>query len=211
MQSPHPQPVSPIVVPFDGVGELLLRPLTNTDDDRARCHKAFELLSPEARMSRFWTRSLRVSEKMVTRLIAADQVNDVVWAAIDPHRPWIPGLGGASFWRDPLRPERAEFSVTIADSYQNRGLGTLVLALVWIIARQRGVTEFVSHIRPENQASRHWLGAMGGTSRAHTGEIVIRWPLVSAQALINSSSKSRRAIGRRMVELEPLLFPDPSA
>ncbi|QQL45494.1 GNAT family N-acetyltransferase [Sulfuriroseicoccus oceanibius] len=202
------QPKSPLVIPFHSGGELLLRPLTPTKDDRQRCHNAFDRLSPEARMSRFWTRSQHLSDKVVTRLITADQIHDVVWAAIDPNRPWIPGLGGASFWSSNQPAHCAEFSITIGDHYQNQGLGTLLLALLWTIARHRDIREFVAHIRPENKPALHWLGAMGGTSKAEAGEIIVEWPLIPAQRLLASRSATQRAVGQRMKQLEPLLFPN---
>ena len=49
------------------------------------------------------------------------------------------------------RSERAEFAITVADDYQNRGAGTLLLQRLVGIARAGGVRELVAEVLEDNR------------------------------------------------------------
>lgn len=47
--------------------------------------------------------------------------------------------------------DRAELALTVADKYQNRGAGTLLLQHLVAVARRSGVRELVAHVLDENR------------------------------------------------------------
>jgi RimJ/RimL family protein N-acetyltransferase len=51
----------------------------------------------------------------------------------------------------PQRPGEAEAAIVIEDSFQNRGLGTVLLDRLLTFARGHGITAFVAEINAENE------------------------------------------------------------
>eukprot|EP01031_Cornospumella_fuschlensis_P044723 gene44723-54693_t len=132
-----------------------------TPEDRGRIAEAFSLLSPESRYFRFWTRMREINPRLIEELCSPDQKDHVAWAML--HRDWedLPGLGGGSFWRMKEDPEAAEVSFTVADELQGKGVGTLLLAVLWVHAETLGIQRFVGHVLTENLAMRAWWEALG--------------------------------------------------
>lgn len=150
----------PIVTLPDGA-RAQLRPLTPAD--KPRVQEAFRRLSHSSRYSRFFTPLEVLDGALLDRLTSADGVDHVVWAALDPDRPNDPGMGAASFWRSQSDPVEAEFSLTIADEHQGRGIGSLLLATLWILARRVGIERFRLIALSENFPVIHWMETIGAT------------------------------------------------
>lgn len=51
-----------------------------------------------------------------------------------------------------LDDERAEVAVEVADHLHDRGLGTLLIERLGVVAERHGVTRFVAEVLPENRA-----------------------------------------------------------
>ena len=51
-----------------------------------------------------------------------------------------------------LAPARAEVAVEVADHLHGRGLGTILIERLAVIAEQRGITHFVAEVLSENRA-----------------------------------------------------------
>lgn len=158
----------PIVALKDG-SRAQLRPLTPAD--KPRVQEAFRRLSRESRYSRFFTPMVVLDGALLDRLTSADGVDHVVWAALDPDRPQDPGLGAASCWRSPTDPAEAEFSVTVADEHQGRGIGTLLLATLWILARRIGIERFRLISLSENFPVIHWMETIGASVDCESGTV----------------------------------------
>jgi len=134
-------------------------------------------------MNRFWSNNASLSEKMIDHLLNADQLNHVVWAALDPSDPELPGIGAASYWRDPNNPTTAEFSITVGARFQRHGIGTLLLALLWLIARRHGIQSFFGHVRFDNRPALRWFGKIGVDSTVQSGDIHVNWQLRSPEEI----------------------------
>jgi GNAT superfamily N-acetyltransferase len=52
----------------------------------------------------------------------------------------------------PLAPTRAEVAVEVADHLHGRGLGTILIERLAVIAEQQGITHFVAEVLRENSA-----------------------------------------------------------
>jgi GNAT superfamily N-acetyltransferase len=154
---------------------VLVRPVEASD--REAVVAAFARLSPDSRYFRFWTRYERLPDSILRRFLTADHVRQSVWAALDPERPDEPGYGAGSWWRDATCPEVAEVSFTVADEVQHRGLGTLLLAVLWSAARPMGIRRFIGHALPDNHAVLDWFRALGATIEAASGQLTMRLDL----------------------------------
>ncbi|MCB1232486.1 MAG: GNAT family N-acetyltransferase [Verrucomicrobiae bacterium] len=161
-----PQGDYPTVELKDG-GRAILRPITPAD--KPMVQEAFRRLSREARYSRFFTPLEVLDGKLLDQLTTADGKNHVVWAAMDAQNPNDPGMGAASFWRSKDDPGEAEFSVTVADDHQGRGIGTLLLATLWILARHVGIERFRLVALSENFPVLHWMETLGAAVDCDNG------------------------------------------
>ncbi len=141
---------------------VLIRPFTL--DDRDRLAEAFRLLSPESSYFRFWTRFRELNPKFIDDLCSTDQVDHIGWVMIHRQRDDIPGLGGASLWRMATDSQAAEVSFTVADEFQGRGVGTMLLAVLWLHARLLGIERLVGLVLDSNIAMRSWWESLGATS-----------------------------------------------
>jgi len=60
-------------------------------------------------------------------------------------------VGVARFIRIPREPDRAETAVTVIDSWQRRGVGTVLLSELAQRASEEGIRYFTAEILAENQ------------------------------------------------------------
>ena len=151
--------------------------------DREMLATGYQLLSPDARYQRFWTRTGEViGEHMLDRLLTVDDESHAIWAVIDSSRKY-PGMGAASYWRHPDDPTKAEFSCTVLDGDHGRGIGTLLLALLWLDAYSKGIEEFVAYTMPENQQVLGWMLATGGQGEWDGYKAIFRWNLTDVSLI----------------------------
>ncbi|WP_075089762.1 GNAT family N-acetyltransferase [Verrucomicrobium spinosum] len=76
---------------------------------------------------------------------------------------------------------RAEISFTVADEVQHRGVGSLLLALLWMRACGAGITEFFGVVLPDNYTVLDWFRALGARMTLHGGQYVFELDLNEAK------------------------------
>ena len=172
-------------------------------DDRENLAEAYRRLSPDARYNRFWTHTGEsVGDAMLSRVLAQDPERHVSWCILDPTRDFPP-IGGASWWRDNAAPEEAEISAIVLDDDQNRGIGTLLLAIMWHTARKAGIRTLVGYSLAENRRAANWMRDCGGEGSWDGYKLVFRWDLENPDAIPDTA---RGADLRKWLEmLEPHL------
>lgn len=170
---------------------VVVRPLGKTD--RAGLAEAYRRLSPAARYHRFWTHTGEVlGEKMLDKLLDQDPQKHLSWAVLDSSREF-PGLGVASWWRNPRNPEEAEFSVTVLDDDHGRGVGTLLLAVMWLTAFHAGVNQFVAHALTENRQAAQWMRDCGAVGEWDGYNLIFRWNLEDLDRLPHTPASTALA------------------
>ncbi len=122
----------------------------------------------------------------------------------------------------------AEIAVTIADSHQHQGLGSLLLGVLAEVAKRGGIIEFIALVHSENTAMPGLLEQFGGIQRAIVGEdIEVTFPVsaISVQvpnstagncetpgeaawAIINRTSAKLRRFANLHPELPEIVGPD---
>lgn len=124
--------------------------------DRELLRQGFEALSPDTRRLRFFGAKTQLTDAELAQLTQLDGINHFALGAVreGPHGE-VEGLGVARFVRDPRNPEVAEAAVTVKDTAQGRGLGTLLLRRLAAAARERGVTRFCGEFLAVNE--RVWV------------------------------------------------------
>jgi acetyltransferase len=160
---------------------VIVRPLA--EDDRAAVAEAYRRLSPEARYQRFWTRTGEmIGDAMLDRLIRQDPATHMTWVVLDPARDF-PAIGGASWWRNVENPDEAEFSAMVLDDDHGRGIGTLLLAVVWLSAFRAGIKQMVGYTLVDNRKAAKWLRDCGAKGSWDGYKLIFRWDLADLASL----------------------------
>ena len=60
-------------------------------------------------------------------------------------------------------------AVTIVDSHQRRGLGTLLFAAIALVAADAGIGAFIAIVHGENHGMSRLMRDLGGTARGRPG------------------------------------------
>ena len=76
-------------------------------------------------------------------------------------------MGAARFMRAPDDPAQAEFSCTVADAWQRRGVGTALVERLAARARSLGVEQFVAVILVGNEPARRPVHHVGREVTEH--------------------------------------------
>jgi GNAT superfamily N-acetyltransferase len=189
----------PPVIHLENGAAVLLRLLA--PEDREAVIESFRRLSPDSRYYRLWSNQRTLPDSLLNRFLHAEPGQHETWAALHPESPLEPGCGGASFWRSEAHPEQAEISLTVADECQHSGVGTVLLAVLWLRARRAGIGEFFGHVLPDNYAMLGWMRALGARLKLERGQFVFHLPL-EADALKPTPAGARFA--SRLRELEGL-------
>jgi RimJ/RimL family protein N-acetyltransferase len=128
-------------------------------EDAPLVRLGFDQLSDRSRQFRFLRAMPRLSEDDLSFLAGADG-NEVIGAldlAAEPPQP----VGMARYVRLPARPETAEVAITVIDSHQGRGLGTLLFGCLAWQAERTGLRGFVALVHHGNRQMRSLLDDLG--------------------------------------------------
>jgi GNAT superfamily N-acetyltransferase len=149
-QEPAPRAAPPPEVPErvtlrDGA---VLQVSRITPADAPLLADAFSRLSEESRRLRFLGPKLRLTDSELQYLTEVDGHRHEAIGAIDPHTGR--GVAVGRFVRDPADPSRAEVAITVADEWQHRGLGKLMLERLADRARENGIRSFTALVATDN-------------------------------------------------------------
>lgn len=169
-------------------GELVdFRPVKQNDKETIQ--KGMLALSSKSRYFRFFSPILKLSDTQLYNFTEIDQQNHVAWIALAHNEPERRGLGVARFIRIQNQPEIAEFGIVIIDSYQQRGLGTILLAVLYRMASIKGIKILRGFVLPDNKVMSSWLGRLGAVGVYENG--VYRMDLTVSDYLLPSKNRPR--------------------
>ncbi|HKX18763.1 MAG TPA: GNAT family N-acetyltransferase, partial [bacterium] len=169
---PYPVSRETDVVLRDG-STLHVRPIR--PDDESGLLGFYAALSPEARLMRFFSPLSDAGlEQQVRRDVAVDHARRV-------------GLVGTHGGRDQIVAEasyaagdgdHAEVAFAVADAYQGRGIGTILLGQLAEIAAGHGIHEFQALVLPDNQRMIEVFREAGFPVAVHHSgwELVVTFP-----------------------------------
>ena len=141
-------------------------------EDKELIADGVKLMSVEGLYLRFFMQIKKLSDQQLDYLTSADQIDHIAWGVLDENCPEFPGLGIARFVREPGNPKIAEAAVTVLDSYQGQGIGTLLLAVLHHSARVNGIEILRSIVLIENSALIKSLKKLGGKSHSADGNTI---------------------------------------
>jgi acetyltransferase len=182
---------------------VVARPLS--PDDRELVAEGYRRLSPEARYQRFWVRDGEIiGDAMLDRLLTDQPPKHAIWTVFDPELEDFKALGAASFWRSDKDPTEAEFSVTVIDEHQGRGVATLLLGILWVVAFRFGIERFVGYTTPENLSALRWMRGTGAAGEWDGYNAIFRWDLTDLNLI--PATPSGTDLAGRLAELADQLL-----
>jgi RimJ/RimL family protein N-acetyltransferase len=149
---------------------VLLRPLHRTD--RAAFVAAFDRLSEETRYTRFMTPVQRLTNAEVDYFLDIDHRTHEALVAL--HGETGEQLGLGRYVSTPEVPEEAELAFTIADAWQGRGVGGVLLDALADLARERGITRLTADVLAENLPMRRLFARLPGATWSASEAGVVR-------------------------------------
>jgi GNAT superfamily N-acetyltransferase len=165
-----------LAVRLDDGTPIGLRPVIPADREALR--NGFREMSQTSRYMRFFASGNEMSEAQARYFSEIDQVNHVAVCAIEPLRRQR-GYGIARFIRDHDKPNSAEFAIAVIDEMQHRGLGTALLAALFLRAKAAGLRTLYGEYMAENPVIPHWLPKLNAVVRPSGDESygIIQWPI----------------------------------
>lgn len=112
----------------------------------------YKSLSYKSKYFRFISPPREISEKDLRYLTEIDFKNHVAIVAVAVRESGKLPLGVARYIKLSESPCPAEFAITVADPYQNMGIGTIFLKLMVEHARNNDVSCLIGYVLNENQA-----------------------------------------------------------
>jgi RimJ/RimL family protein N-acetyltransferase len=139
--------IDPIQVSAKDGAEFLLRPVLPGDAERFERDGSF---SRETLYRRY--QGGAPTQSRLAYLFEVDYVGHFVWVVTDGAEG--PVIADARFIRDEGDPGSAEVALTVADAYQNRGIGTLLLGALAVAALVDGIKRFHARVLADNPPAR---------------------------------------------------------
>jgi acetyl coenzyme A synthetase (ADP forming)-like protein len=143
--------------------------------DATRVEDYLIAMSPETRRLRFWSQAIDV-RTLAAKIVDVDHVDHLTLLVLsggDEGRM----IGGAQYIR--MDANRAEMSVSVADEYQGKGIGSILIGQMAQAAAANGITTFVAEVLPENHRMINVFRASGFpvSIRATPGSIDVEFPI----------------------------------
>jgi len=168
---PYPSNLESDVVLRDG-STVRIRPAR--PDDLARVQDYLLGLSPETRRLRFWTVGVNIGE-LAEKIVDVDYRDHLTLLVL---RGGDEGtmIGGAQYSR--IDGGRAEIGMSVADEWQGKGIGSILLGQLAQAAAERGVAILEAQVLPENHGMIGVFRESGFplSIRALPGSIEIEFP-----------------------------------
>lgn len=125
---------------LDGT-QVLIRPISKEDAERER--RFIQELSPESRYFRFLQGVKEPSPELIAHLTDIDHNRDAAFVALLGHNGATRQIGVSRYYRE-ADTSSAECAVVVADAYQHKGLGSLLMRHLIEQARARGIKQLFS-------------------------------------------------------------------
>jgi acetate---CoA ligase (ADP-forming) len=178
--------------------------------DRAELARGFAQLSPEAVYLRFFRVKQRLTENELTEFTELDFVHRAALVAtlrIDDEDRIIATARYAVVGDPSQAPRRAEVAFTVGDPFQGRGLGTLLLEHLALLARANGIDEFEADVLGENNRMLGVFAKSGFRVRRSLADGVFHVTFPTEETPEHFAVTERRTRTAAAESLRPILEP----
>lgn len=142
---------------------VVIRPVAPQDREAERAF--IEGLSPMSRHFRFLGEVCHPSDRLLDQLTKVDPTRDAAFAAVTPEGAQERIVGVSRYSAD-RSGDSCECAVAVADDWQGKGLGTLLMKHLIDVARSHGVHRLYSVDLAENVRMTELAGELGFHTRS---------------------------------------------
>jgi RimJ/RimL family protein N-acetyltransferase len=121
-------------------------------DDKDDMLAAIGRTGTQSLQRRFFVVKRGFSDKEIAFFMNIDFANHVALVALGEEEGRSVIIGGGRYVV--TQPGQAEIAFVVIDAYQGKGLGTLLMRHLSIVARKAGLKELIAEVLPENAAMR---------------------------------------------------------
>src|SRR5215475_11417590 len=173
-------------------------------DDKQRLLALFERLSSRSVYFRFFQTKQRLTDEELRYFTELDFTRDVALVATlrEAQEEHIIGVGRYFRISEDGQPTaHAEVAFTVADAHQGRGVGTLLLEHLAIMARRQGIDTFEAYVLGENNRMLEVFEASGFTvQRAlDTGVFHVSFPTADTPQVRAASAERERVAAAQSI------------
>jgi len=147
---------------------VLIRPIGEQDLELERAF--VRRLSPQTRHWRFMGQVQELGAEQLRRFVDIDYGRDMAFVAL-VHEDGEKREVGVSRYCVGADPHTCECAVVVADAWQGRGLGTVLMRHLIDTARAHGIRRMISIDAAENAAMRELARDLGFERRADAGDV----------------------------------------
>lgn len=158
--------------------------------DREKFIEGFNKLSKASVYHRFFGFMKELSDKQLTDLLSTDKKDHVAWAAFDIKDDDMIGVGVGRFKRSATSPHEAELALTVIDAYQNKGVGSILLAIMYFLASKLEIDIFTGFILSDNSKLIQRFRDLGAIMTRTGNEFEMRLPVFKDFNKISNSNYS---------------------
>ena len=177
-----------------------LRPITPADAEAV--HRFHAGQSAESIYMRFFAPLRQLSDRDVTRFTNVDHHDRV--ALVATVRGDIIGIGRF----DRITPTSAEVAFNISDAYQGKGIGSVLLEHLAVIAWESGVSEFTAEVLPQNRKMISVFSDAGYEVDRHFADGVVSLRFRIQPTERSEAVRLSREHRAESVSMHSVLFPD---
>lgn len=155
---PTPADVPESVVTLMDGSEVAIRVMRKEDAELDR--DFIRNLSPESRWMRFLGQICEPSDSLIRKLTEFDYRHDMAFIALSRKHGDVRAVGVSRYSLAP-DGQSCECAVAVADAWQGKGLGTVLMRDLIDIARRRGIRSMFSIDASENERMRELAHDLG--------------------------------------------------
>ncbi|MBV8452529.1 MAG: GNAT family N-acetyltransferase [Deltaproteobacteria bacterium] len=166
-------------------------------DDRERLLRHFNSMSEEARYFRFFGLKRALTDTDLDHFTRLDFVNHVGLVAVTSEDGQERFIGVGRYIVHEGSSNRAEVAFAVLDDYQGRGIGTLLLEHLAVMARRQGILEFTAEVMGANAKMLEVFENSGFAVREsrEPGAVHVAFPIEAASAFL-AAHAHRESDGR---------------
>ena len=160
-------------------------------DDREKFIDGFKRLSKKTVYRRFFGFMKELTDKQVDDFLNTDKKDHIAWAAFDIVGDDAIGIGVGRFKRSEFNPKEAEMALTVLDDYQDKGVGSVLLAIMYYLAGKLEIDVLTGNILSENAKLIRRFMELGAKMDRIKNEYQMRLPVYTDFNAIPKTNYSR--------------------